>query len=146
MDLLTITQIPSHHVLASEIDLNLKYLIGLKQFFNINLGIGIIKKLLFCLYFWHISLCFYSNFDREGSLDAELNSASNEYPLGILLMDPSTPKARNTWKTEWWHHHHVFPGISCFWGSGVRQKYAGWVLLDEKFNSASNELSRSEFE
>ena len=56
------------------------------------------KKLLFCSYFWHISLCFYSNFDRESSLDAELNFASNEYPLGILLTVSSTPKTRNTWK------------------------------------------------
>ena len=23
-----------------------------------------------------------------------------------------------------------FSGISCFWGRGVRQKYAEWVLLD----------------
>ena len=65
MGLSTLIQIPCHHVLANEIDLNFKYRIGLKQFFNINLGIGIIKKLLFCLYFRHISLCFYSNFNRE---------------------------------------------------------------------------------
>ena len=33
-------------------------------------------------------------------------------------------------KTWWWHHHHIFfPGISCFWGSGVHQKYAVWVLV-----------------
>ena len=62
------------------------------------------KTIFFCLYFRHISLCFYSNFDRERSLDAESNSASND-------------------------HHHVFSGISCFWGSGVRQKYALWVLV-----------------
>ena len=47
MGLLTLTQIPCHHVLANEIDLNLKYHIGLKHFFNINLGIGIIKKITF---------------------------------------------------------------------------------------------------
>ena len=40
-------QIPCHHVLANEIALNLKYHIGIKHFFNINLGIGIIKKLFF---------------------------------------------------------------------------------------------------
>ena len=51
MGLLTIIQIPCHHVLANEIALNLKYHIGLKQFFNINLGIGIIKKLLFLFVF-----------------------------------------------------------------------------------------------
>ena len=121
MGLLTLIQIPCHHVLGNEIALNLKYRIGLKHFFNINLGIGIIKKItFFCLYFWHISLCFYSNFDRESSLDAELNSAFNKYPLDILLMDPATPKTRNIWKkclrpiqyfkfkaislaNRWWH-------------------------------------------
>ena len=52
MGLLTLIQIPCHHVLANEIALNLKYPIGLKHFFNINLGIGIIKKTtFFCLYF-----------------------------------------------------------------------------------------------
>ena len=44
MGLLTLIQIPCYHVLANEIALNLKYPIGLKHFFNINLGIGIIKK------------------------------------------------------------------------------------------------------
>ena len=47
MGLLNLTQIPCHHVLANEIALNLKYRIGLKQFFNINLGMGIIKKTTF---------------------------------------------------------------------------------------------------
>ena len=40
------------------------------------------------------------------SLDAEFNSTSNEL-----------------------HHHSIFSGISCFWGNGVRQKYAEWVLV-----------------
>ena len=51
MGLLTLIQIPWHHVLANEIALNLKYHIGFKQFLNINLGIGIIKKLLFLFVF-----------------------------------------------------------------------------------------------
>ena len=50
MGLLTIIQIPCHHVLANEIPLNLKYHIGLKHFFNINLGIGIIIFLFVCLF------------------------------------------------------------------------------------------------
>ena len=29
----------------------------------------------------------------------------------------------------WWCHHHIFSGISCFWGSKVHQKYAMWVLI-----------------
>ena len=51
MGLLTLTQIPCHHVLANEIALNLKYRMGLKHFFNINLGIGIIKKTTFLFVF-----------------------------------------------------------------------------------------------
>ena len=128
MGFLTFIQIPCHHVLANEISLNLKYRIGLKQVFNMNLGIGVIKILLFCSYFRHISLCFYSNFNRESSLDAKLNTASNEYPLGILLTGPATPKTRNTWKMWWWHHH-FFSSISCFWGSRAHQKYTEWVLV-----------------
>ena len=96
MGLLTLSQIPCHHVLANEIALNLKYRIGLKQFFNINLGYVIIKKTTFFVRIFDISLCFYSNFNGDSSLDVELNSASNEYPLSILLMDPGTPKTRNT--------------------------------------------------
>ena len=51
-----------------------------------------------CSYFRHIFLCFYSNFDRESSLDTEFDFVSNEYPHCILLMDPTTLKTRNTWK------------------------------------------------
>ena len=88
------------------------------------------KNYFFCSSFWHISLCFYSNFDKESSLDAESNSASNEYPHRILLTAPATPKTRNTWKKC---DDDViitfFLGISCFWGSGGHQKYAVWVLV-----------------
>ena len=96
MGILTLIQIPCHHVLATEIALNLNYRIGLKHFFNINLGIGIIKKTTFLYDFRHISCCFDSNFDQERLLDVELNSSSNEYPLSILLMGPATRKTRNT--------------------------------------------------
>ena len=82
-----------------------------------------------CSYFRHVSLCSYSNFDRESSLDVEFDSASNKYPHCILLTDTSTPKIRNSWKTWWWCHHHVVSSISCFWGSRVRQNYTVWVLV-----------------
>ena len=55
MGLLTFIQIPCHHVLANEIAFNLKYRIGLKHFFNINLGIGIIKKTTFFVSMFDIS-------------------------------------------------------------------------------------------
>ena len=55
MGLLILIQIPCHHVLANEIALNLKYRIGIKHFFNINLGIGIIKKTSFFVCIFEIS-------------------------------------------------------------------------------------------
>ena len=56
MGLLTFIQIPCHHVLANEIALNFKYRIGLKHFFNINLGIGIIKKTTFFVFLTYLPL------------------------------------------------------------------------------------------
>ena len=67
MGLLTFIQIPCHHVLANEMDLNLKYHIGIKQFFNINLGIGIIKKVLFLVIFLTYLPVFFLKF-RLGEL------------------------------------------------------------------------------
>ena len=51
MSLLTLIQIPCHHVLVNEIALNLEYRIGLKHFFNITLEICIIKKTNFLFVF-----------------------------------------------------------------------------------------------
>ena len=67
MGLLTLTEIPCHHVLANEIALNLKYRIGLKHFFNINLGIGIIKKTTFLFVFLTYLPVFLRKF-RSGEL------------------------------------------------------------------------------
>ena len=60
MGLLTLSQIPCHHVLANEISLNLKYRICLKHFLNINLGIGIIKKNTFFVCIFDISPCGFT--------------------------------------------------------------------------------------
>ena len=75
------------------------------------------KTTFFCSYFRHISLCFYSNFDQESSLDVEFDSASNQYPHCIILTDPATPKTRNTWKMWWWCHHHIFSSKVCSVGT-----------------------------
>ena len=139
MGLLNLIQIPCHHVLANEIALNLNYRIGFKHFFNINLGIGIIKKnYFFCLYFRHIYLCFYSNFNQESSLDADLNSASNEYLLDILLTVLSTPRYLLIIT--------LFQVFLVFGVAGTVKSMPSGYSLDTEFNSASNELSRSKFE
>ena len=61
-------------------------------------------------------------------LDAELNSASNEYPLGILLTNPAVI-------IMFFQVFLVF-GVA----RSVKSMPSGYVL-DAKFNSASNELS-----
>ena len=131
------------------------------------------KKTIF-LYFWYISLWFYSNFDWERSLDVELNSTSNEYPLGILLTDPITPKKRNTWKNKMMMSSFPFFQVFLLFGVAVSIKsmMCGYSLviitivqvfvifqvagsiksmhygysLDAETNSASNDLSQSKFE
>ena len=65
MGLLTLTQIACHHVLANEIALNLKDRIGLNHFFNINLGIGIIKKTNFFVRSFDISTYVFSRWMRN---------------------------------------------------------------------------------
>ena len=60
MGLPKIIQIPCHHVLANQNDLKLKKGAPLKQFFNINLGIGIIKKTTFFVRIFDISPCVFT--------------------------------------------------------------------------------------
>ena len=77
---------------------------------------------------------FYSNFDRESLLDAELNFTSNEYPLGIFFTGPATPKTRNTWKNV------IIPFFQVFLIFGVARSaksMSSGYSLDEKFNYAS---------
>ena len=83
----------------------------------------------FSLYFRHISLIFYSNFNQESLLDVELNFSSNEYRLDILFMGPVTPKIGNTWKNVMMTSSSRFFKYFLFLGSRIRQKYAVWVLV-----------------
>ena len=79
-------------------------------------------------------MCSYPNFDWESSLDAELNSAFNEYPLGILLTNLATPKTRNIIIT-------FFKLFLVFGVAGSVKSMSGGYSLDAEFNSASSELS-----
>ena len=55
-----IIQIPCHHVLANKNSLKLKKGAPLKQIFNINLGIGIIKETTFFVRIFDISPCVFT--------------------------------------------------------------------------------------
>ena len=92
MEHLTLIQIPCHHVLNNEIALNLKYRIGLKQFFNINLGIGIIKILLFLFVFLTYLLVFLLKF-RSGNLVAcGIKFCIQRVPTWHTFYEPRYPK------------------------------------------------------
>ena len=60
MGLSKIIQIPCHHVLANQNALKFKKGATLKQFFNINLGIGIMKKTTFFVHIFDISPCGFT--------------------------------------------------------------------------------------
>ena len=67
MGLPKIIQIPCHHVLANQNALKFKKGAPLKQFFNINLGIGIIKKNTFFVRIFDISSYVFTQISIGGA-------------------------------------------------------------------------------
>ena len=129
MGLLTLTQIPCHHVLANEIDLNLKYRIGLKHFFNINFGIGIIKKTTFLFIFSTYLPAFLLKFRSRELIGCRIKFHIQRVSTRHIFDGPRYPKNKKYLKK--WNDDIIIPfsGISCFWGSRVCQKYDEWVLI-----------------
>ena len=130
MGLPKIIQITSHNVLDDQNALKFKKGAPLKQFFNINLGIGIIKKTTFFVHIFDIYPCVFTQILIERA----------HWMHNLILHPRSTHIAYFWWtslllkqeipeKMWWWHHHHVFSGISYFWGSEVHQKYVVWVFV-----------------
>ena len=126
MGLLTFIQIPCHHVLSNEIALNLKYSIGLKQFFNINLGIGIIKKTSFLFVFLTYLPVFLLKFQLGELVGCGIKLCIQRVPTQHTFDRPHYPKNKKYLKNIF---SSLFLGISCFRGSGVHQKYAVWFLF-----------------
>ena len=152
MGLLTIIEIPCHHVLANEIALNLKNCIGLKQFFNINLGIGIIKKTIFLFVFSTYLTMFLLKFQSGELVRCGIKFCIQRVPTWHTFYGPRYPKNKKYLKKcdddviiMFFRYFLFFGqrgpskvcstsssrflGISCFLGSGVHQRYAVWVLV-----------------
>jgi len=147
MGLLTIIQIPCHHVLANEIALNLKYPIGLKQNFNINLGIGIIKKLLFLFVFSTYLPVFLLKFRSRELVGCEIKFCIQRVLTRHTFDGTRNPKNKKYLKKcdddviiTFFQVFLVF-GVAGF----VKSMPSGYSL-DVKFNFSSNELSRLKFE
>ena len=131
MGLLTLIQIPCpcHHVLANEITLNLKYRIGLKHFFNINLGIGIIKKPTFLFVFLTYLPVFLLKFWSGDIVGCRIKFRIHRVPTQHNFDGPRYPKNKKYLKKcDDYIIIMFFSGISCFGGRGDRQKYAKCAL------------------
>ena len=87
------------------------------------------KKLLFVFIFSTYLPVFLLNFSLREIVWCVIWLCIQQYPHFIILTDRSTPKTRKTWKNMMMISSSHFSGISCFWGRGVRQKYAVWVLI-----------------
>ena len=96
MGLLTFIQIPCHHLLANEIALNLKYRIGLKHFFNINFGIGIIKKTIFFVCIFEYLFVFLLKFRSKELIGCGIKFHIQQVPTQHTFDGPRYPKTRNT--------------------------------------------------
>ena len=83
-------------MLANETALNLKYRIGLKHFFNINLGIGIIKKLLFLFVFSTYLPVFLLKFRSGELVGYGIKFCIQQVPTQHTFDGPRYPKKRNT--------------------------------------------------
>ena len=100
MGLLTLNQIPCHHVLANEIALNLKYHIGLKHFFNINLGIGIIKKCTFFVCIFDISPRVFTQISIGRSRWMRIKFCIQRVPTRHTFDGPLYPKNKKYLKKQ----------------------------------------------
>ena len=147
MGLLTFIQIPCHHVLANEIALNLKYRIGLKHFFNINLGIGIIKKLLFLFVFLTYLLMFLFKFRSRELVGCGIKFCIQRVPTLHTFDGPRYPKNKKYLKKCDDDVIITFCQVLLAFGvvGSIKSIQCGYSL-DVELNSTSNELSHLKFE
>ena len=142
MVLLTVIQIPCHHVLANEIALNLKYRKGLKQFFNINLGIGIIKKLVFLFVFSTYIPVLLLKFRSGELVGYGIKLCIQRVPTRYTFDGPCYPKNMKYLKKRNDDIIIMFFQVFLVFGvaGSVKSMLCGYSL-DAEFNFASNELS-----
>ena len=170
MGLLTLTQIPCHHVIANVIALNFKYCIGLKQIFNINLGIAIIKKTTFLFIFSTYLPVFLLKFQVGELFGCGIKFHIQRVPTLHNFHRPHYPKNKKYLKKcdddviiTFFQVFLVF-GVAgsiksmqyiiitffqvflVFGVAGSIKIMQCWYSLDVELNSTSNELSCSEFE
>ena len=147
MGLLTFIQFSCHHVLANEIALNLKYRIGIKHFFNINLGIGNIKKTTLLFVFSTYLPIFLLKFWSRELPECEIKFCIQWVPTQNTFYGPLYPKNKKYLRKCDDNIIIMFFRVFLVFGVAdpIKSMLSGY-LLDVEFNYASNELSRSKFE
>ena len=115
MGLLTLTQIPYHRVLDNEIALNLKYRIGLKHFFNINLGIGIIKTTFLFVFSTYLPV-FLLKFQLGELVGCEMKLRIQRVPTLHTFDGPRYPKNKKYLKNIMMMSSSHFFRYFFFWG------------------------------
>ena len=139
MGLPKIIQIPFHHVLSNQNALKFKKGATLKQFFNINLRIGIIKKTTFFVCIFDISPCFVTQISiRRARWMRNLISHPTSTHTAYFLRTPLPQKQEIPEKMWWWCHHHVFQVFLVFGVARSVKPMSYGYSLDVKFNSTSN--------
>ena len=139
MGLSTLIQIPCHHVLANKMYLNLKYCIGLKQNFHINLGICIIKKTTFLFVFLTYLPVFLLKFRLGELLGCEIKFCIQRVPTWHIFYGPRYPKNKKYLKKTWlWHFgsqwlptRYSFDGPGC----GCDVISMGWTGVNTTWDS-----------
>ena len=87
------------------------------------------KKLLFVFVFSTYLPVFLLKFRSRELVGCGIWFCIQRVPTLHTFDGPHYPKKRNTWKNMMMTSSSHFSGISFFGGSGVRQKYAVWVLI-----------------
>ena len=87
------------------------------------------KKLLFVFVFSTYLPVFLLKFRSGELVGCGIWFCIQRVPTLHTFDGPHYPKKRNTWKNVMMTSSSHFSGIYFFWGSGVCQKYAVWVLV-----------------
>ena len=118
---------------SNEIALNLKYRIGLKQIFNINLGIGIIKKLFFLFVFSTYLPMFLLKFRSRELVGSGIKFHIKRVPTLHTFDGPRYPKNKKVLKKR---DDDViitfFQAFLVFWVAGsIKSMQSGYSLVME---------------
>ena len=158
MSLPKIIQIPCHNILANQNALKFKKGAPLKQFFNINLGIGIIKKLIFLFVFSTYPPVFLLKFCSREVVGCVIKFRIQWVSTQHTFDGPHYPKNKKYLKKcdddiiiTIFQIFLVFGVVifQVFLVFGVARSIKSMQCgnsLDMESNSASNEISWSKFE